>query len=130
MLFYYPRFNLTCRDLWFTTRFWIFKAEFFIMSLFTTNRKQKALELSIDLWHLICYLNTSITELCWTLCSFSLNWFSCTYKIKWRSAFTKHATQKSITQSKSTSMSWYYLHLVHLILNAKNVMRKTSGNVF
>ena len=28
------------------------------------------------------------------------------------------------------SMSWYYFHLVHLILNAKNLMWKTSGNAF
>ena len=28
------------------------------------------------------------------------------------------------------SVTWYKLHLVHLILNAKNVMWKTSGNVF
>ena len=70
-------------------------------------------------------------QLCWTL--FSLYWFFCIYEIKKQWAFIKNTTQKSINVSATTSMSWYYLHLVHLILNAKkpnNLMRKTSGGVF
>ena len=35
------RLDLTGQDLWFTTRFWIFTAEFFITSLFTTKSKDK-----------------------------------------------------------------------------------------
>ena len=27
-------------------------------------------------------------------------------------------------------MNWYWFHLVHLILNANNLVRKTSGNIF
>ena len=34
-------------------------------------------------------------------------------EIKWRYAFTKHAIQKFIKQ-QSMSISWYYLHLVHI----------------
>ena len=37
---------------------------------------------------------------------------------------------KFITKPQSTSVSWYQLHLVHLILNAKFLMWKTHGNVF
>ena len=58
----YTGFDLTGHVSWFTTKFWIFTTEFFvIMSLFTTRKKQKALELPMNLWYL------SITKVILTL---------------------------------------------------------------
>ena len=57
----------------------------------------------------------------------TLNFFLYSFafgEIKWWCAFTEHTTQKSITKSQSTSVSWYYLRLVNLILNAKNLCEK------
>ena len=34
-------------------------------------------------------------------------------EIKWRWAFTKHAIQ-TFSKQQSMSISWYYLHLVHM----------------
>ena len=44
--------------------------------------------------------------------------------------FTKYTTQKLVAKPHSMWMNCYELHFVHLILKAKNLMRKTSGNVF
>ena len=56
-------FNLLGCDWWSKTRFWIFMTEFFvIMSLFT--KRQKPLELKMDLWHLN---NTKVVLTLWTL---------------------------------------------------------------
>ena len=56
-------FNLLGCDSWSTTRFWIFMIEFFvIMSLFT--KRQKPLELKMDLWHLN---NMKVVLTLWTL---------------------------------------------------------------
>ena len=44
-------------------------------------------------------------------------------EIKWLFALTKYTTQKFTTKPQFTSMSWYLdIHLVHLILNAKNLI--------
>ena len=44
--------------------------------------------------------------------------------------FTKYTTQKLVAKPHSMWMNCYELHFVHLILKAKNLMRKTAGNVF
>ena len=91
------------------------------------------MKLSMDLWHLsnnmkvMLTLQTLNTELNFV---FIFHVLILLCEIKRRCAFTKHTTQKSITKSQSTSLSWYYLQLGHLILNATNWMRKTSGNAF
>ena len=45
-------------------------------------------------------------------------------------AFTKCTAQILITKPQSKSISWYWLHLVDLILNAKNLIQNSSGKVF
>ena len=91
------------------------------------------MKLSMDLWRLsnnmkvMLTLQTLNTELNFV---FIFHVLILLCEIKRRCAFTKHTTQKSITKSQSTSLSWYYLQLGHLILNATNWMRKTSGNAF
>ena len=49
-------------------------------------------------------------------------------EIKWQCAFTKRTTQKYITRSDELILP-PYLHWVHLILNAENVMKKTFGKI-
>ena len=51
-------------------------------------------------------------------------------EINWLWVFTKYTAQKFIAKQQSKSISWCWLQLVHLILNAKNLMQKTSENVF
>ena len=51
-------------------------------------------------------------------------------EINWLWVFTKYTARKFIAKQQSTSISWCWLQLVHLILNAKNLMQKTSENVF
>ena len=58
-------------------------------------------------------------------------------EIKWLCAFTKHTTQTFIKKNRIdlselvlTPFSPFDIKLVNLILNAKNLMQKTSGNVF
>ena len=87
----------------------------------------------MDLWHLsnnmkvMLTLQTLNTELNFV---FIFHVLILLCEIKRRCAFTKDTTQKSITKWQSTSLSWYYLQLGHLILNATNWMRKISGNAF
>ena len=72
------------------------------------------MELLTDLWHFsnmedILTLQTpNFAEFCVTFSSIDFFAFD---KIK--CAFTKHAIQK-FTKHKSMSISWYYLHLVHM----------------
>ena len=91
------------------------------------------MKLSMDLWHLsnnmkvMLTLQTLNTELNFV---FIFHVLILLCEIKRRCAFTKDTTQKSITKWQSTSLSWYYLQLGHLIVNATNWMRKISGNAF
>ena len=51
-------------------------------------------------------------------------------EIKWLSVFAKHTTLKFITEPQSLYVNKLILTLFHLVLNAKNLLQKTFGNVF
>ena len=51
-------------------------------------------------------------------------------QIKWLCTFTKYITQKLTTKPQYRWMSCYQLHLVHLVLKAKNLMWKNTRNIF
>ena len=80
----------------------------------------------MDQWHLN---NVKVILTLWTLNVAELCIpFSCIDccvfdEIKWWCAFTKRTTQKIITKLLSASVSWYYLHLVHLIFNSKSLWK-------